>query len=240
MYRKKLMLAGACLLLTAVTLASGTLAWLSKSQKAEGAFTALSDFEVAGILSFQDGTAYTGGSILVPVSFDPHASNYIGDMKYVIRYTGVSPAYIRVRVLEQWTDLKSNEILPASFLQYAVEEDGSPAAVSPVPSPYIPAAGGGGETDALTVTGRWADNRAADYCYYYDVPLQPKALAASGEGTGLTVGDGAVELTLFDQMGVNPAPDVDPTATQMGLILEVEAVQPNRYRELWGISSLPF
>ncbi len=216
------------------------MAWLSKSQKAEGTFTVLSDFEVEGILSFQDGVTYTGQSILVPVSFNPLADNYIGNMKYVVRYTGASPAYVRVRLLEQWTDRSSNEVLPASFLSYAVTESGLPAAAAPAPDPSIPAAGGGAAGDALTGVGHWVDNRAADYCYYYSLALQPKMLAAAGTGTALTVGDGSVELVLIDQRGVSPAPDVDPLATQMGLILEVEAVQPNRYREFWGIRSLPF
>lgn len=218
-----------------------TMAWLSKSQTADTAFTSLSDFEVTGILSFQqDGTPHEGTSILVSVSFSPTADNYIGNLKYKVRYTGSSPAYIRVRVLEQWTDSSSDDILPASFLTYQIAPEGSPKAlVLPGSTATIPAAGPSAEN--MAVIGDWVDNRKVDYCYYYNVPVQPKKLDATGEGTATIIGDGAVELTLIDQKGNGDLiAGIDPNTTEMGLVIEVEAVQPNRYREFWGINALPF
>lgn len=241
MRRKTVLLAAVCLLLAAAMLTPGTVAWLSKSQTADTAFTSLSDFEVTGILSFQqDGTPYEGSSILVPVSFSPTAENYIGNLKYRVRYTGSSPAYIRVRVLEQWTDSSSDDILPASFLTYKIAPEGSPKAlVLPGSTSTIPAAGPSAEN--LAVIGDWVDNRKVDYCYYYSVPVQPKKLDAKGEGTSTIIGDGAVELTLIDQKGNGDLiAGIDPNTTEMGLVIEVEAVQPNRYREFWGMNSLPF
>lgn len=93
-------------------------------------------------------------------------------------------------------------------------------------------------------SGQWVDNRATDYCYYYSVPVQPKKLVSAGTGANIVVGEGAIELALFNQR----APDadngglvsgIDPATTKMDLLIEVEAVQPNRYREFWGLSSLP-
>lgn len=222
-------------------LTPGTVAWLSKSQSADTAFTSLSDFEVTGILSFKEnGTPYEGTSVLVPVSFIPTADNYIGNLKYTVRYTGSSPAYIRVRVLEQWTDSSSDDILPASFLEYEIAPTGAPKAIGfPSGTATIPAAGPSAEH--LAELGDWVDNRKVDYCYYYNVPVQPKQLEAKGEGTATVIGDGIVELTLIDQDDNSDLiAGIDPSTTEMGLVIEVEAVQPNRYREFWGISALPF
>lgn len=241
MRRKIALWSAVCLLLAVAMLTPSTVAWLSKSQRADTAFTSLSDFEVTGILSFkEDGLPYEGTSVLAPVSFTPTADNYIGNLKYTVRYTGSSPAYIRVRVLEQWTDSSSDDILPASFLEYKIAPGGNPHTPGfPTGTPTIPAAGPSAEN--LAKMGEWVDNRKVDYCYYYTVPVQPKLLEAKGEGTATVIGDGTVELTLIDQSeNADLIAGIDPTTTEMGLVIEVEAVQPNRYLEFWGISALPF
>lgn len=251
MHRKKLIVAAVCLLMAAAVLASGTLAWLSKSQSADTAHTSLSDFEVSGTLSFQDGVEYSGSTILVPVSFNEGEENYIGDMKYKITYTGSSPAYIRVRILEQWTDSATNEILSAGFLNYKLTNTANRVIPKPeessVPKPSesatpssIPAAGGGADNNTLAETGNWVDNRKNDYCYYYSVPVQPKMLVNTGAPSSILISDGTVQLTLIDQAkDAGLVSGVDASA-QMGLVIEVEAVQPNRFREFWGINALPF
>lgn len=241
MNRKKLLLAGACLLLALVLAAGHTFAWLNKEQGTSDAYTALSDFEVEGTLSF-GGTVYEGDSILVPVSFDPQSPTYIGQMKYVVRYTGVSPALLRVRVLEQWVDVSANEIMPVNFLPYSLSTEVRRLAPDPDRSGIIPAAGLGDGDDALAQTGAWLDHREADYCYYYSVPVQPKALTTPKDSPVVAVTDGQVELTLFAQTPDNTAPmieGIDPDNTQLMLLIEVEAVQPNRFREFWGIDALP-
>lgn len=251
MYRKKLLLAAVCVLLAVGLLVSGTLAWLSKSRPANGTFTVLSDFEVSGALTFGGSeVAYQGDSILAYVSFSPDAPNYIGKLKYTVQYTGASPALIRVRLLEQWTDLSFNEILPMSFLDYYVPQDGSAVRLAPpIPStspssspPTIPAAGP--ENGALAESGVWIDHRATDYCYYYSVPVQPKTLSANAAGAPMPETSGTVELTLIDQAFLaehagDLVDGIDPATTEMGLVIEVEAVQPNRYREFWGLDALP-
>ncbi len=234
LYRKKLIVTAACLLLSAGLLVTGTLAWLTKSRSTDGTFTVLSDFEVTGTLSFGNGTAYNGSSILVPISFNPESSNYIGNMKYVVHYTGASPALIRVRVLEQWTGVDTNEVLSVPFLQYHVS-GAVEAATPPSDSSTIPVAGP--DQGALAENGVWIDYRAVDYCYYYSVPVQPKQLPNSGSDGATVVGGSTVALTLIDQAGGSPL-SAD-SSTEMGLIIEVEAVQPNRYREFWGMDVLP-
>lgn len=234
MKRKKLYWAVLSAVLALALCVSGTFAWLSKEQKTSDAYTALSDFEVEGTLSF-GGTAYTGSTILVPVSFSSTDANYIGKMKYTVRYSGVSPAYIRVRILEQWLDVSNNEIMPASYLDYAVSTDVKPE--NPADSSTVPAAGSG--KDALADdTGVWVDHRSADYCYYYSVPVQPKLLTTPSDGGAVQLGDGTVVLTLFDQKGMDLT-GIEPGNTQLSLLLEVEAVQPNRFREFWHIDVIP-
>lgn len=241
MNRKKLFFSGACLVLALLTAVGGTFAWLLKQQATSDAYTALSDFEVEGVLSF-GGKVYEGDTVLVPVSFDPGSATYIGNMKYMVRYTGVSPALIRVRVLEQWVDTRANEIMPVNFLSYALSTETRRAGPDTDQSGIIPAAGAGKAEDVLAQAGTWLDNREADYCYYYSVPVQPKALSTPKEGDVVSVKDGQVELTLFAQTPENTAgmiEGIDPESTQLMLLVEVEAVQPNRYREFWGIDTLP-
>lgn len=244
MKREKLLLAGACLLLCLSLGLSGTFAWLSKEQEANDAYTALSDFELEGKLTFSDkAPVYSGDSLLIPVSLVSGGTNDISTMKYVVRYSGVSPAYIRVRILEQWLDTSTNEIISSSFLKYAVPKDGAPAAIPSGQTGLttIPAAGSG--AGALAQEGEWVDNRATDYCYYYSVPVQPKQLTTpDDQNAPVDVGEGTVELTLFAQTPKNTADmlsGIDLDNTQLTLLIEVEAVQPNRYREFWHIDAIP-
>ncbi|MEG0764628.1 MAG: hypothetical protein RR403_01165 [Pseudoflavonifractor sp.] len=241
MHRKKLILAAVSLLLAGALATAASFAWLGKSQEASGIYTVLSDFEVAGKLSFGD-KEYAGKDVLVPVSFTPADDNYIGKMKYSITYTGASPAYLRVRILEQWLNPKTNEILSAGYLNYNIT--GIAASALPAPKPStLPAAGTG--TQVLAETGTWVDYRAKDYCYYYSVPVQPKDIPVTKAGeTVSAVGDGAVTLTLIDQLA--PGADnaaltagIDPTTTTLSLLIQVEAVQPNRIREFWNIEAIP-
>ena len=181
---------------------------------------------------------------MVPVSFRPGDSNYIGNMKYVVRYQGISPAYLRVRVLEQWTDTSTNEIMSASYLNYSLSD--IVGAVDPgTGAVEYPAAGSGKEGDPLAEMGQWIDNRSVDYCYYYSVPVQPKAIEVEKTADVVTgIKGGTVELTLIDQTaeGINTdqmIEGIDPESTQLMLLFEVEAVQPNRYREFFGIDALP-
>lgn len=243
MKKRKLWLAVSCLLGAAVMAVTGSYAWLNREQDVDEVYTVLSDFDVQGILSF-GGQVYEDNAVMVPVSFRPEDANYIGKMKYVIRYQGGSPAYLRVRVLEQWIDRSNDEIMSASYLNYALSD--LVGVVKPETGAVeYPAAGSGKEGDALAEMGQWVDNRSIDYCYYYSVPVQPKAIQVEKPASTLTgIKDGTVELTLIDQTaeGANTSQmieGIDPEATQLMLLFEVEAVQPNRYREFFGIDTIP-
>ena len=225
--------------------AVGSYAWLSKTQAPEEKiYTALSDFELVGTLSFvgKDGNPYTyvsSGEVLVPIGLTEGSTNYIGSMKYDITYRGVSPAYIRVRVIEQWLDRSTGEIKSMPYMSYhitgAVSTDKTSGSTISVAS---------SSSSELAVQGVWVDNRSADFSYYYSVPVQPKSLAATGEQNNATLSDGAVTITLIDQRSStdrpNPMPDgVNPATTDLSLLIQVEAVQPNRFREFWNIDAIP-
>lgn len=241
--RRRLLLAAAGLFAALLLTVTGTYAWLNREQEVDEVYTALSDFEVEGILSF-GGEVYTGNSVMVPVSFLAGNDSYIGKLKYSVRYRGISPACLRVRVLEQWVDSGTNEVLSASYLNYALSDIVSELKPDGTPVQY-PAVGSGGEIEPLAKMGKWVDNRAADYCYYYSVPVQPKQLPiVQTDGILSGIQDGAVELTLIDQTVAGAGTEqmiegIDPNSTELMLLFEVEAVQPNRLREFFHIDRLP-
>lgn len=239
MQRRKLLISALCLVLTLLSFVGGSLAWLSKEQAAEGIFAGLSDFEVQGVLTF-NGKEYAGNRVLVPVSLTPDGALYIGDMRYSVHYTGLSPAYLRVRILEQWVDPLTNDIVSSGYLHY--NSTGTAVNLLDRTAPSRKVIGSG--RDALAEEGTWIDNRKSDYCYYYSVPIQPKnvAVTENGDKTVAALGDGMIEIGLLDQTvtGVTEKmlAGLD-TAAELSLLIEVEAVQPNRIREFWGIDRLP-
>lgn len=239
-------LAPVCLLAALLVMTTATLAWMKTNEESNALYVALSDFEVEGKLFF-GGTAYDhGNTILADVSLLPGAPNYIGDMKFQVEYTGVSPAYIRVRILEQWLDSSTDEVLSSNYLPYYLAGTATNLLVS---GDTVLAGGTAAATEALANNGVWIDERPQDFCYYYSVPVRPHTLGATyqgsdGDRTLTDVQDGAVLLTLLDQTapGASNAEllqGVDPDRMLLSLRFEVEAVQPNRFREFFGRETYP-
>ncbi|MEG2421012.1 MAG: hypothetical protein RSB55_05640 [Oscillospiraceae bacterium] len=238
------------LLLAAVLFTVSTFAWLTKEQLSDQVYTVLSDFDVNGVLTFGTAEEYTGSSLLVPVSLRPGDSNYIGKMKYVVRYQGVSPAAIRVRILEQWTDITTGDLISANYLNYHVT--GGATELAGLTGDSLPAAGQDGTgtpSTALSSTGQWVDRRSTDFCYYYSIPVQPhKVYVTHGTGTAAqdvtAVSQGSVELSFLDQTVSGSGTEemirgLNADTTRLELLFEVEAVQPNRIFEFFGIEALP-
>lgn len=235
------------LLLALVLFTVSTVAWLTKEQTADQIYTALSDFDVDGVLTFGKET-YTGTSILVPIGLSA-GDNYIGDMKYSVTYRGISPAAIRVRILEQWIDIATGDLVSANYLNYHVT--GTVTDLNPTGGTKLPAAGekgtGGTANSILNPPGQWVDHRTTDFCYYYSVPVQPYQIVATEKTSppGVdTFSQGTIQLDLIDQTlsSSNTAAliqGLDPKSIQLQLLFEVEAVQPNRIREFFGIDALP-
>lgn len=187
--------------------ANQTRAWLWPVEEAENS-VGVSDFKVKG-------TAYFGNREVTDLDnisiSDTTSEKYLGDLKYVVTYEGISPAYVRVRILEQWVDKSSDTIRDAAFTDYKVSG-----------------------------SGIWYDNRKQDYCYYYQANsgmLQADLNVLTGDIADITAGK--KEIVVFDGVDMTDitASDVN---TQLKLIIQVEAVQPNRFREFFEIQKLPW
>lgn len=230
------------LLAALLAMTTATLAWMQAKESIDAAYVAVSDFDVEGTLYFNDTLYQKGQDILVEVGLTPGSTNYIGTMRFDVVYTGISPAYIRVRVLEQWEDIATGDLISSEYLPYYT----TGAAVNVKTGGTVVSAGGAG--DILAEPGVWIDERATDFCYYYSTPVRPKTLSATYDNvtsqTLTSIGDGAIALTLMDQTaaGANNATllqSIDPNKVRLSLRMEIEAVQPNRFRELFGRESYP-
>lgn len=179
-----------------------TRAWLFPVEEAKNAVK-ISDFKISGKAYFGETEATTLENISLS---NPDAPTYLGNLKYVVEYSGISPAMVRIRILEQWVDKNSDVIKDAEFTQYQIS----------------------------TASGIWYDNRKNDYCYYY--------MGAEGLENGLLTGTNqgeTKELVLFDGVDMANIQSTDGN-TEFKLIIQVEAVQPNRFREFFDIEKLPW
>lgn len=219
-----LFLAAALLFLSVA--APQTLSWLNPQETAVLDLS-ISDFTVKGSASFQGagGSAGAGGAggwaaaaDLSGINLtDPNSARYLGKLSFRVKYTGISPAYLRVRILEQWVDKSTDTIKDVPFTDYRLSGDS-------------------------LAEGKWFDNRANDFCYYYKEPIGPgmmTALAGSGsDPAAFRPAPQTVDIPFFDGVDMTGI-HADPN-TELTLIIEVQAVQPNRYREFWGIDRLPW
>lgn len=198
----------------AVIVAVGsTVAWLTAGTGTLDRVISLSNFDTKANVWFEGSapiTKNTDGTITVDVT-TPGAANYIGKLRVNALYTGRGRAYIRVKMIQQWTDgtgkiLQSNVLLPYN-----------------IATPYDLGAGGN--------QSAWFDNRLDDYCLYYATKL-----SFSPNGTFTTI---PVITAGFDPdlklAGVIP----DGTVT-LKIAVTLEAVQVNRYPQFWGIETLPW
>ncbi|WP_130861033.1 hypothetical protein [Bacilliculturomica massiliensis] len=190
-------------------LGSGTLGWLNPQEEAVSD-VAVSDFHIAGQAYF----GQTAADDLSGIKISTASSNrYLGDLKYVVNYEGISPALVRVRILEQWVDRKTDSILDAPFTSYRIQGDG------------------------------WYDNRANDYCYYYKTPVGPSLVTSAAVTVSGSAAVGVKaqkqQLVLFDGVDMDSVQGSDAN-TEFTLIIQVEAVQPNRYRQFWNMEHLPW
>ncbi|MEG1583638.1 MAG: hypothetical protein RR361_01135, partial [Anaerovorax sp.] len=171
----------------------------------------VSDFKVKGTAYFGDTAASDLNNISIS---DPKGGRYLGDLKYVVTYEGISPAYVRVRILEQWIDKNSDTIKDTAFTDYTCGKK------------------------AISGGGIWYDNRKQDYCYYYQANkgmFQPD-ISASSEGA---ITSTKKEVVLFDGVDMTNITASDEN-TELKLIIQVEAVQPNRFREFFKMDKMPW
>lgn len=112
-------------------------------------YTGVSNFNLAGEIYFEqeDGTRIDSskhledGLLQINVT-DEKADNYLGKLRVDVKYTGYSPAYVRVRILEQWIDHQTDTLQPVQYIPYTLYEENGKS--------------------------HWMDNRTDDLYFYYD------------------------------------------------------------------------
>lgn len=222
-------------------------AWLIQKDRSITNKTVITDFNIACDVYFVKGDASDNkipldelkdnqiyqkpdSNSMISVSFNKSDPNYIGNLRLVVKFNGGSPAYIRVKILEQWT--VNDTFIASKLTPYTVptsrEEIFGKTKSDSWLRKLFPS---WNEKNSLNdEAATWVDNRKNDYCFYYNAPLYP---LESGKEIKLLLLNGITPAAFDTMMNTNDK-------TQLNLIIEAEAVQPNRYREFWGIDSLPW
>ncbi|MEG1719970.1 MAG: hypothetical protein RR306_06555 [Clostridia bacterium] len=210
--KKKYIIATVLILILATLLF--VFAWLLKDDTVKN--VGVSNFITNGDVYFMQGTTRTevteyikGGQIKVN-TFDTTAPNFVGNLRFDVKQKGLSPCYLRVRLLEQWVDDKTEDIMPGDNIPYDYN------------------------TTTSTEKHKWYDNKRNDLCFYYygsgDGKLntydnktdstKPQEVIPFLKGTGSYLG-------------------VD-SGTSLYITFKVETVQPNRLAAFWYIEKLPW
>ncbi len=242
--RKKrflILLAVVCLLLI---LSFVTLSWLQRTIDFNNK-AVISDFSAEGLVYFEKGDgadntmpladllkktpyAVSPGDTMIPVNLtDKTAANYIGNLRFVVKYTGTSPAYIRVQMLEQWTE--SDVFIESMIPRYNVPADNTGIFLYSGEKKLLFPSWHSADAQPQNGTG-WYDNRKKDFCFYYDAPVYPYEAG------------GTVYMLLLNGMSDENVEALGNSreGVTMQMMLKLQAVQPNRYREFFGLDKLPW
>ena len=199
--------------LIAVIAAVGTtVAWLTAGQGLMDRFFSLSNFDTKANIWFEGESPITknsDGTITVDV-INQDAANYIGKLRVNALYTGRGKAYLRVKMIQQWTDAGGTVLNTNVLLPFVVS------------SPYLP--------DDTGDQNKWFDNRLDDYCFYYAAKI-----SSSANGTYDTIPVIVAGLDTDRLAAVIPGGTVT-----LKIAVTLEAVQVNRYPQFWGIDTLPW
>lgn len=214
-------------------------AWLTRDTSSTNR-AAISDFELESHICFVKGSgqentadmqsiisaqpAGNGGALVEVNLTDSTAYNYIGNLRVAVRWKGVSPSYLRVRILEQWTE--DDEFIPAGFTPYTIAQ----------PDGLLYYEEKGLETaPVLTGESGWLDNRKQDFCYYYTSPVYPPFVEEEKFQGDLWL----LLINGISEENIHKMTNRRDTV-KMNLIIQADAVQPNRFREFWKIDALPW
>lgn len=175
----------------------------------------VSNFDVDGDAFFEndDGNdtsiQYMEGGYIICNYTDPTARNYIGKLRFSVKYRGFSPANIRVRLVEQFTNT-SGKIVAINLIKFKCAQN-------------------------------WYDNRANDLYFYSDKlfsSIDTGTLTRDGRPKYLNIP--VITGIEFPQGHENSMAAIDEilgedTTMKMKVSIYVEAVQPNRTEEYWGV-----
>lgn len=226
-------------------------AWLVQTDRTIDHKVAITDLGVSGTVYFVKGTGpdntltlealknekpyqTPGGTSMISVSFDKSADNYIGNLRLVAKVKGGSPAYLRVKILEEWT--LDDTFIASVLTPYTIAQ--TPSQIFGVRDEnwFTRLFPSWGQKNNLALLPEgdpnhaWYDNRVADFCFYYRTPIYPQDLESSVD---MLLINGITDDN-FDTM-MNTSDN-----TQLNLIIEAQVVQPNRYREFFNLERLPW
>ena len=218
----KLITACLAVALTVFALAAcDTYAWLIREREDEHG-TVFGDFRVTVNTWFDDGTSTPRPPVIdgdaVHVSLDRTAPDYWRNLRTDIIFEGTGEAYLRVMIFEIWTetvtDAQGNDnefLLRAPFVSYYGLRN-----------------------------SYWLDNRrenpqfANDMFVYYFNPA-----SAHDDPFMLSNPPDNPRRVLRLITGVPEFATVERPNVSLRIRIRAEAVQRNRYREVWGIGSMP-
>lgn len=176
-------------------------------------FIGVSNFDVEGYAYFLqgDGTKINAknhmqdGYIICNYT-NSQAENYIDKIRFNVNYRGFSPAYIRVRFIEQFTNAKG-EIVAINRIKFNLADN-------------------------------WYDNRMNDMYLY-----SPKLYSSTDKDVLTTTGKAKlITVPVIDGLSqtYSSVSSIDPELAKnqnltLQLSIYIEAVQPNRTQEYWGI-----
>lgn len=246
--RRRLICALSVLLAIVVVLGGtfATYAWLVLKEKKVENKVVVTDVGIACNLYFVPGsgsgntvslddlekaTPYrSNGDSMISVSLSEAGENYIGNLRVVVRFQGGSPAYIRVKILEQWTS--NDTFIPASLTPYTIPSTRETIFGIAKENWLTRLFPSWQQENNLNVAdenfpdgGPWFDNRKEDFCYYYRVPVYP---LQTGDSVSMLLINGIAPGSLTNRSG------------ELKLIIEAEAVQPNRFREFFHLDQFPW
>ena len=201
-------------IITLVAIAGTTVAWLLAGTGTLTRNFSLSNFNAEAVVWFEGGTMSQNTDKTISVDVvDTNAPNYIGKLRVDAKYKGRGQAYIRLKMIQQWTDengiiLQSNVLLPYN-----------------ISTPYT---GTSGPQSA------WFDNRPDDYCLYY-----AQKLTSLENETYVNI-PVIIADPNPTQFAAKLAAVVPRGTVNLKIAITLEAVQVNRYPQFWGIERLPW
>ena len=227
-------------LFTIFFLTTMTVAWLTETMVLEN-HLAITDFSIEKKICFISGgtpeNEVTITDVMQNIDAEPvggvtvnltnkSAPNYIGNLRVAVKVNSVSPVYIRVRILESWSE--DDEFIPSGFTPYTIgtSEDILFAEGDKIVASKL----------VKTLSGEWFDNRTQDFCFYYTVPVYPESADLSApleNDIWMLLINGISDENLLKINNARPGVD-------LSMLISVDVVQPNRYREFWKIDALPF
>ncbi len=203
---KKPLIAVLAALAVIVAVYSLTTAWITGTPINPIRFMNLDDFSAEQDVYFFNGsvrteiTGYQDTNGAITVSLNSADTNYIGNLRANVNFSGSGIAFMRVKMLAEWSSGAS--VMQAdTALPFVIDDDADTGN-----------------------TNKWYDNRENDYCVYYTSAPSASTISV---------------IRGFDADGLDME-TLSSMSLTVKLAFRVDAVQFNRYKQIWEMDSLPW